>query len=331
MIIKSFELNKIDLKKNQFFLLYGENQGLKNEIIEKKFKFNYSKNIYNYDEAEVLNNEANFFDNILSKSFFENEKLIIINRSSDKIKNVIEEIVEKKIEEVTLVLNANILDKKSKLRTFFEKNKELICIPFYADNNQTLVGIVSDFFRKNKIAISQQAINLIVERCRGDRQNLNNELQKIQSFLKNKKTIEINEILKLTNLAENYDVSELVDGCLAKNKKKTINILNENNYSLEDCIIIIRTFLIKSKRLLKLSKNSTKTKNIDEVISSFKPPIFWKDKDIIKQQMKSWSHENIENLIYKISQVELLIKKNSNNSINILSDFIIEQASIPSN
>ncbi len=331
MIIKSFELNKIDLKKNQFFLLYGENQGLKNEIIEKKFKFNHSKNIYNYDEAEVLNNEANFFDNILSKSFFENEKLIIINRSSDKIKNVIEEIVEKKIEEVTLVLNANILDKKSKLRTFFEKNKELICIPFYADNNQTLVGIVSDFFRKNKIAISQQAINLIVERCRGDRQNLNNELQKIQSFLKNKKTIEINEILKLTNLAENYDVSELVDGCLAKNKKKTINILNENNYSLEDCIIIIRTFLIKSKRLLKLSKNSTKTKNIDEVISSFKPPIFWKDKDIIKQQMKSWSHENIENLIYKISQVELLIKKNSNNSINILSDFIIEQASIPSN
>ena len=331
MIIKSFELNKIDLKKNQFFLLYGENQGLKNEIIEKKFKFNHSKNIYNYDEAEVLNNEANFFDNILSKSFFENEKLIIINRSSDKIKNVIEEIVEKKIEELTLVLNANILDKKSKLRTFFEKNKELICIPFYADNNQTLVGIVSDFFRKNKIAISQQAINLIVERCRGDRQNLNNELQKIQSFLKNKRTIEINEILKLTNLAENYDVSELVDGCLSKNKKKTINILNENNYSLEDCIIIIRTFLIKSKRLLKLSKNSTKTKNIDEVISSFKPPIFWKDKDIIKQQMKSWSHENIENLIYKISQVELLIKKNSNNSINILSDFIIEQASIPSN
>ena len=233
--------------------------------------------------------------------------------------------------ELTLVLNANILDKKSKLRTFFEKNKELICIPFYADNNQTLVGIVSDFFRKNKIAISQQAINLIVERCRGDRQNLNNELQKIQSFLKNKRTIEINEILKLTNLAENYDVSELVDGCLSKNKKKTINILNENNYSLEDCIIIIRTFLIKSKRLLKLSKNSTKTKNIDEVISSFKPPIFWKDKDIIKQQMKNWSHENIENLIYKISQVELLIKKNSNNSINILSDFIIEQASIPSN
>jgi len=331
MIVKSYEIDKIDLKKNQFFLLYGENQGLKNEIIEKKFKKNYSKNIYNYEENEILNNEENFFNDILSRSFFENKKLIIINRTSDKIKNLIEEIFEKKITDLTIILNANILEKKSKLRSFFEKNKETICVPFYAENNQTLVIIVNNFFKKNKIPISQQAMNLIVERCRGDRQNLNNELDKIQSFMKNKKTIEINDLLKLTNLAENYDVSELVDNCLAKNKKKIINILNENNYSLEDCILIIRTFLIKSKRLLKLSQKSLEKNNIEEAISSFKPPIFWKDKEIIKQQIKNWSYDNIENLIFKINEIELLIKKNSNNSINILSDFIIEQATISSN
>jgi DNA polymerase-3 subunit delta len=331
MIVKSFELDKIDLKKNQFFLLYGENQGLKNEIIEKKFKKNYSKNIYIYEENEILNNEENFFNDILSRSFFENEKLIIINRTSDKIKNLIEEIFEKKITDLTIILNANILEKKSKLRSFFEKNKETICVPFYAENNQTLVIIVNNFFKKNKIPISQQAMNLIVVRCRGDRQNLNNELEKIQSFIKNKKTIEINDLLKLTNLAENYDVSELVDSCLAKNKKKIINILNENNYSLEDCILITRTFLIKSKRLLKLSQKSLEKNNIEEAISSFKPPIFWKDKEIIKQQIKNWSYDNIENLIFKINEIELLIKKNSNNSINILSDFIIEQATISSN
>ncbi len=331
MIVKSFELDKIDLKKNQFFLLYGENQGLKNEIIEKKFKKNYSKNIYIYEENEILNNEENFFNDILSRSFFKNEKLIIINRTSDKIKNLIEEIFEKKITDLTIILNANILEKKSKLRSFFEKNKETICVPFYAENNQTLVIIVNNFFKKNKIPISQQAMNLIVVRCRGDRQNLNNELEKIQSFIKNKKTIEINDLLKLTNLAENYDVSELVDSCLAKNKKKIINILNENNYSLEDCILITRTFLIKSKRLLKLSQKSLEKNNIEEAISSFKPPIFWKDKEIIKQQIKNWSYDNIENLIFKINEIELLIKKNSNNSINILSDFIIEQATISSN
>jgi DNA polymerase-3 subunit delta len=225
MIIKSFELNKIDLNDKQFFLLYGENQGHKNELIQNKFKKDL-KNIYNYEESEVLNNEEDFFNNILSRSFFENEKLIIITRASDKIKNIMEEIIEKKIDDVTIVLNANILEKKSKLRNFFEKNKKTICVPFYADNHQTLLFIANNFFKANKVLISQQAINLIVERSRGDRQNLNNELEKVKNFSKNKTRIEIKDLLKITNLAENYDASELIDSCLAKNKKKTINIFN---------------------------------------------------------------------------------------------------------
>ena len=331
MIIKSFELNKINLEEKKFFLLYGENQGHKIEIIEKKFKKNFNESVYFYEEGEILNNEENFFSNILSKSFFESKKLIIIARATDKIKDIIEEIIEKKIEDIVVVLNANALEKKSKIRSFFEKNPETICVPFYADNNQTLQGIISNFFKDNRIPISQQAINLIVERCRGDRQNLNNELQKIQSFVKNKNKVKIKDLLKLTNLAENYNVSELVDSCLSKNKKKTINILNENNYSLEDCIIIIRTFLLRSKRLLKLCHDLKIKNNADVVISSFKPPIFWKDKEVVKQQIKSWSYNNTEILIYKINEIELLIKKNSNNSINILSDFIIEQVSITSN
>ena len=331
MITKIFELNKINLKKQRFFLFYGENNGHKDEIINNIFKKNYSNNTYLYEESDILNKEEKFFTDILSTSFFENEKLIIISRASDKLKDVIEEIIDRKIEDITIILNASILEKKSKIRTFFEKNKETICVPFYADNTQTLSGMVSLFFRENKIPISQMATNLIVQRCRGDRQNLNNELQKIQAFIKNKNKIELEDILKLTNLAENYDVTELVDNCLAKNKRKTINILNENNYSLDDCIVIIRIFLMKSKRLLRLSQEFKNKKNIDAVIASFKPPIFWKDKDIVKQQLQNWTHDNAKSLIYKINEIELLIKKNSNNSLNILSDFIIEQSTIINN
>jgi len=331
MIIKSFELNKIDFKKNNFFLFYGENEGLKKEIIENNFKNNYPKKTFYYDESEVLNNKINFFEEILSKSFFENEKLIIISRSTDKITSIIEEIQEKKINDLVLILNSGSLEKRSKLRLLFEKNKEIICIAFYEDNNQTLSSIASQFFRNNKIQISQQAINLIINRCRGDRQNLKNELNKIESFIKNKKRIEISEILQLTNLAENYSVTELVDNCLAKNKNKTLNILNENNYNLEDCIIVIRTMLAKSKRLLKLFQEIKISNNIDSAISSIKPPIFWKDKQIVKDQINKWSHKNIELLIFRINEIELLIKKNSSISLSVLSDFIIEQASTASN
>ena len=331
MIIKNYELEKLSIDKNKNFLFYGENQGYKNQIIKEKFKKNYKENIFYYEENEILNNKKIFFNNILSKSFFENEKLIIINRVTDKIKDIIEEIFEKKVEDIVLILNANSLEKKSKIRSLFEKSKDNFCVPFYEDNEQTLSNIVNNFFRKKKISVSQMAINLIVQRARGDRQNINNELEKIASFMSNKKKIEIKDLLKLTNLAENYNVSELVDCCLSKNKKKTINILNENNYSPEDCILIIRTFLIKAKRLTRLSKEINKNKNLEETISNFKPPIFWKEKEIVKQQIKIWSYKDAKNLLQQINDVELLIKKYSTNSINILSDFIIEKASPISN
>ena len=220
MIIKSFELVKIDFKDKYFFLLYGQNEGHKKQIIDEKFKKTHKENTYLYEENEILQNEGVFFNNILSKSFFEKEKLIVISRVSDKIENLINEILEKNIEDLVIVLNAGVLEKKSKLRSFFEKDKKTICIPFYEDNNQTLSSIINTFFRNNKVPISQQSINLIVQRCRGDRQNLKNELEKIESFIKNKTKIKIEDLLKLTNLAENYSVSDLVDSCLAKNTKK---------------------------------------------------------------------------------------------------------------
>ena len=328
MIIKSFELNKINLKKNNIFLLYGENEGLKNDIIKNYFYNKFSNNIYRYEEKEILNDQELFFNNIMSKSFFDDKKLIIISRTSDKILNIIEIILEKNIEDIKIIINSGILDKRSKIRTFFEKNKYTICMPLYADNNQTLSSITNNFFKEKKIPISQEIINLIVNRSRGDRQNLYNELIKIENYVLNKKKVDINEILKLTNLAENYDISELTDNCLAKNPSKTINILNENNYATEDCILIIRTLLIKAKRIFKIQTEINKNKKIDEIISTYKPPIFWKDKDIVKKQIRSWSLKNIENLIYKINEIELLIKTNSTNSISILSDFIIRQVKI---
>jgi len=326
MILKSFELNKINLKTQKFFLLYGENEGFKLQAIKKEFENKFLGVTQTYEEKEILNNENAFFDSINSKSFFEKEKLIIINRCTDKLKDTIEEIVEKKIIDIKIILNAGILEKKSKLRSFFEKSKEAVCIPFYADNAQTLSAIINNFFREKKISISQQTINLLVERCRGDRQNLNNELDKIDNYSLNRKNINLDEILKLTNLAENYNASELIDGCLSKNLKKTVNILNENNYSAEDCILITRTFLIKLKRLFKIKKELELTKNIDNVITAFKPPIFWKDKETVKQQVGKWHLNQIENLIFETNEIELLIKKNSVNSLNILSDFIINKA-----
>ena len=331
MIQKAFEINKINLKKYNFYLFYGENEGYKSEIIKNKFEQLYQNQTYKYDEKEVLEKKNEFFNSILSKSFFENKKLIIISRVTDKIKDIIEEIFLKKINDTKIILSASILEKKSKLRNYFEKNKDTICTAFYADTNQTLGNIAVNFFREKKISISQETINLIVERCKGNRENLNNELKKVENFAKSRKRISTEDIFKLSNLAGNHNASELTDNCLAKNIKKTANILNENNYSNEDCILIVRTLLNKTKRLLKLQEEVKKNKSIEQVITNFKPPIFWKDKEIVKQQMNHWSLEKINNMIGNINEIELLIKKNSANSLNILSDFIINQTNKANN
>ena len=326
MIFKSFELSKIKLNNFKFYLFYGDNEGLKEETIKSLFEKNYLDKIQRYEEKEILDNINGFFNSVLTKSFFDNEKLIIINRATDKIREVVEELIEKNLEDIQIILNSKNLEKKSTLRKFFEKEKSIICAPFYEDNNQTLNSIISFFFRNKKIPVSQQLINVLIERSRGDRKNLNNELQKIESYSLNKKNINLKEIIKLTNLADNYSASELVDHSLAKNTRKTITILNENNYSDEDNIIIIRTLLTKLKRLVKIHELVDKKNNIEQAFSLSKPPVFWKDKPLVTQQIKSWKKNQLKNLIYKTNEIELLIKKNSVLAKNILADFIIDNS-----
>jgi DNA polymerase-3 subunit delta len=329
MILKSYEINKINQNINHLILFYGKNEGLKKEALNILIKD--KNNISNYEEKEILDNENNFIENILSKSLFETEKFIIIKRATDKIFKIIEILQLKNLEDTTIILNSESLEKKSKLRSFFEKNKTLVCVPFYPDNDQTLSKLAYNFLREKKISISSSNINLIVNKCSGDRETLMNELKKIQLFSKSGKQINSDNITKLINLSENHNISELVDNCLAQNKRKIINILNENNFSNEDCIMIIRYFIIKSKKLLALSKAFESNKNIDLTISSAKPPIFWKEKEITKQQILKWSSKNIKQLIYSLSETELQIKKNINNSINLITDFILFQSSSTTN
>lgn len=329
MILKFFEIKKINFKKNNLFLFYGKNDGLKNSIIDEFIKKN--QEILIYDEGEILENKNKFLENCYTKSLFGEEKKIIIKRATDKILKVIEEIYSKNLNDTTIILNSDNLEKKSKLRSFFEKNKRVICIPFYPDNVETLSRLANNIARDKKIPISPENINIIVNKCNGDRENLINELKKIEYFSKNGKKPTLEDISKLTNIIENYSISELINNCLAKNQKKIMSILNENNYGNEDCIMITRTFLNKSKRILILAKSYEKNKNIDLTISSAKPPIFWKEKEITKQQIYKWSSKNIKNLIYKLTELELLVKKNVNNSINLVSDFILREASSETN
>ena len=324
MILKSNEKTKIQKTTNNIFLFYGQNRSLKNELIQCLVKKDQAK--INFEEIEILNKPELFYDEVFSKSFFDNSKLIIVNRSSDKIHKIIEDLLEKDVSDIKIILDAGLLEKKSKLRKLFEKDQSLICVPFYEDNKATLLAIANNFFSKKNIKISFQNINLLVDKSKGDRKNLENELEKIDIFLTYKKTINSEDLNKLINLRNPHGFDDLADQFLAKNKLQIFKMLNENILSYEDNISIIRTLLYKSKRLKTILENLRFSRNIDEIISSYKPPIFWKDKDVVKQQIKKNSLNQIKVLIKKINDLELLLKKNSTLPEKLLSNFILEQS-----
>ena len=324
MICKFYEVGKYKGKIN-FYLFYGENEGQKIDVIQSNFNEFTKENTFKYNEKEIIENKQLLFENIYSKSFFENEKLILVSEVTDKSVDLIKQIISDNISDVKIVLIAKRLDKKSKIRNLFEKEKIALIVPFYEDSPQTLITIAKKILTENKINLSQENLNLIIERAQGDRINLKNELQKIVLLSKDKKKIDLNDISKLTNLSENYSANELVDNCLCKNKKKTLNILNENVPSSEDNILILRTFLNKLKRLRKLRLSLRESNNVDQTINAFKPPIFWKDKDIIKKQIKIWELGDIETFIVDLNNTESLIKKNPQVSNQIINNMILDR------
>ena len=322
MIIKSFELDKLNSYDFNLHLIYGNNEGIKEDIINNKYLKDFSGEVLKYEEQELLNSKDEFISSLLTKSLFETNKLIIVSRCSDKLSNLLAEILENEITETKIIIKSSNLEKKSKLRNLFEKEKKAVCTPVYEDDSRSLNSVINIFLREQNFNLSQEIKNILIERSKGDRINLKNELIKLKNLSISKNKLSTEDVLKLSNLAENFSVFELSDNYLAKNSKKVSNILNENNYSSEDCILIIRTILNKSKRLLKIRTQIDNNSNIDQVISSFKPPIFWKEKDIIKKQAQSWSTDQVKEIIFKINDLEALVKKNTSNSMLFVSNFV---------
>ena len=323
MIVKHYQVEKLSLNEYNFFLLYGKNEGLQKEIIEKKFVNNFEGEVINYEESDILKNNEIIIEEILNESLFSNEKILIISRVTDKLLKVIEELTEKNIKNIKIIIKSGVLEKKSKLRNLFEKRKNLIVVPVYEDEMKSLMPILNQFLKEHKIKISRESINLLLERSSNSRENLNNELKKILNYSISNKIINLETIRKLTNLSENFSVNELADQYLCKNTKNVTKILNENNYNEDDCILILRTILNKSKRLLNIIEINHGAENIDKVISDIKPPIFWKDKENVKKQANMWGLNDLKNKIYEINEIESLVKRHSRNSLNLVSNFVI--------
>jgi DNA polymerase III subunit delta len=327
MIIKSYELkkNKLSLINNNFFLLYGENLGLKKDI--RNFIANEIKQkeddieILSLYESDVINNKKNFYESIYSASLFSNKKIVTVYEATDKIANDIFDVFEEYPENTFLIIFSDALEKKSKLRVFFEKNKKTIAIACYSDNEKDLQIIAQSELKKNNIVLSREAINLLIEKSNSDRNNLRNEIEKIKSYSLNKKKIELHEIKALINFSGDYKSDNLINECLCGNINQYKKIISELYIGAVNHVLLLRILGNKIHRLLKIKEQETETNNLDSLINSSKPMIFWKEKPLVKKQLLIWNLDELRKIISDINNTELLCKKNPQISNSIFFDF----------
>ena len=326
MLIKSYEILKKDLNFLNSFLIYGENTGLKQDIVKSVIGLKEKKKIkykqFKFEEEEIIKNQNDFFNLIFSGSLFDKKKVIFVNRTTDRLFNLISEISKKDIKDILIFFEADQLEKKSKIRNLFEKDKNLVCIACYQDNNFDLIKIINDEIKQTKIKLSTESINLLIERASGDRNNLRNEVNKLKSFALDKQMVSYDQVKELTNMVGNYQNDYIVNICLNGDKKKLNKILRENNFSFEDFLILLKIFSKKIHRLLKIKIFNRLEKNLDQIFNQIRPPIFWKEKEDVKKQVRLWNEKKLNLIIKKINEIELNCKKNHELATNITLDFL---------
>ncbi len=330
MIIKSYEVkkNKSNLVKSNFFLLYGENLGLKKDIknfITKEIKQkNDSVEILSLYESEIVNNEENFYNLAYTGSLFSSYKIITVYDATDKIIKKINNVYDNYSENVLFIIFSEILEKKSKLRDFFEKGEKTICVPCYLDNEKDLEIIAQLELKKNNIMLSREAINILIEKSNFDRNNLRNEIEKIKSYSLNKKNLELHEIKSLINFSGEYKSDILINECLCGNISQYKKIISEFYINAVNQIFLLRILSNKIHRLLKIKEQKNKSNNIDSIINTSKPTIFWKEKPLVKKQLSIWSLNDLQKMISDVNNTELLCKKNPQISNSIFLNFFSE-------
>ena len=321
MIYKSYliEQNLESIRQN-ITLIYGENLGLRNAFKKKIKSLNIKSVCYYLNQDEILSTRDNFYQEFLNFSLFHNTKIYFIERSNDNILDLIKSL-EEKITTQKIYLFSEILDKKSKLRSYSEKSKNIAVVPCYKDNENILKGLIVK--ELNGFAgLTSENINLIINNSALDRAKLNNELEKIKTYFVNKKILN-DELQNLLNYDEIDDFSYIRDFCILGNKKKTNKLLENTLIDNEKIIYYLNALNLRFNKLEEIL--SKKNLEIEKAIDTIKPPIFWKDRPILKEQAFKLKNKNLKPVFRKLFDLEKTFKSNSqlNKSI-LLKKFIID-------
>ena len=307
MIYKSYLIEQNFLINENLTLFYGENLGLKNFFQKKIKEHNKDNEIIIYNQEDILKDENQIYNEILNRSLFNVKKVFLVNGVSDKIIDQIQKI-EQIIDDRKIYFFSEVLEKKSKLRNYFEKSANTAIIPCYSDNEIAIKKIIQERLSGFK-NLNNQTINLILNSCGLDRVKINNEIQKIITCFANKE-IDQNKLETLLNIRENEDFNALKDQALIGNKISTNKFMSNTIIEPEKNVMYLNIINQRLNKLLEIDKIK-KNGRTEDAVSSIRPPIFWKDKTTIILQAQKWNKTKINSVLKDTFNLEIIFKSNS--------------------
>ena len=311
MILKSYIIEKnVELLNNyQATLLYGENNGLKEDIKLKIKNLNKNAEIISFFEEEILKKKNVLYENFINESLFNEHKIFLIEQATDKIFDIIAEILETKKNNVKIYIFSEILDKKSKLRNFFEKDKTLAVFPCYEDNERTLIEYINKELKGFK-GVTGELVNIIIGNSGSNRRIIQNEIVKIKIFFVDK-LINKKDLLEILNIIVNSDFEEIRDNALIGKKNRINKLLSEVELLSDDSFYYLNNLNYRIQKLIEIQRINETFNNHEKSLENIKPPVFWKDKPVYLLQLKKWDISRLDRLATKIGNTELLMKSQS--------------------
>jgi DNA polymerase-3 subunit delta len=324
MIVKSFNLNFQELLKKKFTLLYGENISLISEIENKittEAKATKNLTIKKYQEEYLLQNKDIFDQLINAESLFGDQEMVVISKSTDKIIEIYDE-KNAQDNDKRIIFLSGPLTKKSKLRNLAEASTIFTCIACYNDTSEQLQSILFQKLKDNKISVSREFINSIFEINSLNRQDINDAVSKIQ-LIQNTSKITEDNLKNIFHSSENSNNFEIINFCLLGDKKNINKVLSNIYAQGINFNEILAALKYKVKKLIDILESDIANKDPNQLVESFKPPIFWKEKSMVKEQLRRWDKSELKQLMEIVYDIEVECKKNYDVSNIILQQFIV--------
>ena len=324
MIVKSFSANFKELLKKNFTLLYGENISLIFEIEQKIIKEAKNNNglvVKKYQEEYFLQNKDVFEQFINSESLFGDQELVIISESTDKILEIFDNTIASTNNKKIIFLSS-LLTKRSKLRNLAETETDFNCIACYDDTPVQLQSILLQKLKDNKISVSREFLNSIFEVNSLNRQDINDAITKIQ-LIQSTSNIKEENLKNIFYSSSHNDNFEIINFCLLGDKKNINKVLSNIYIQGINFNEILAALKYKVNKLIEISVSNTSDSNVNQLVENYKPPIFWKEKNMVKEQLRRWTNGELNKLMEIIYETEINCKKNYEISNTILQQFIV--------